>query len=80
MRILSRLPVRRAPMAVATVGAPPRSAVDAPAERALPRTTAAGAAEADDKPTPLAPARGIIIALGLGALGWALVAAFLLSR
>jgi len=76
MRILSRLPVRRAPMAVATVGAPARR-VDAPAERAVPR---AAPADVEAKPAPLAPARGIAIALGLGALGWALVAAFLLSR
>jgi hypothetical protein len=75
MRILSRLPVRRAPMAVATVGAPVRRVVDPPVERALPR-----ALPAEEEPAPLAPARGILIAMAVGALAWVLFAAFLLGR
>jgi len=75
MRILSRLPVRRAPVAVATANAPVRRVVDAPPERPVQRPL-----PAEETPEPLAPARGLVIALGLGALGWALVAAFLLSR
>jgi hypothetical protein len=75
MRILSRLPVRRAPMAVATVGVPARRVVDPPVERALSR-----ALPTEEKPAPLAAARGILIGLAVGAFTWALLAAFLLSR
>jgi hypothetical protein len=75
MRILSRLPARRAPMAVATVGAPVRRVIDPPVERALHH-----AAPTEESPAPLAPARGIVLALAVGALCWALLAAFLIAR
>jgi hypothetical protein len=63
-------------MAVATVGAPQRRVVDPPLDRPVQRPI-----PAEEAANPLAPARGILIAAGVGAMGWALlIAAFLLGR
>jgi len=61
-------------MAVATA-VPVRRAPEAPAERPARRSI-----PADEVPVPLAPARGIAIALGLGAVAWALIAALVFLR
>ena len=76
MRILSRLPARRASVAVATAGAPARRerASDAAPERAqrIP-------IQLDERPDALAPARGIALAVVLGLGAWVLaIAAFLI--
>jgi len=74
MRILSRLPARRASMAVATAGAPVRQRFDDDAIGRAPRAPI----QPDDRPDPLAPSRGIGIAVVLGLSAWALaIAAFL---
>jgi hypothetical protein len=76
MRILSRLPARRAPMAVATAGAPGlrrEQATEPAAERAQQRPI-----QLDARPEPLGPVRGIALAVGLGVAAWALVVAILL--
>ena len=78
MRILSRLPVRRAPIAVAAAAAPAvrrERVADPPIDRAARRVL-----PTDERPVPLGPARGIAIALGLGALVWVIVAAYLIGR
>ena len=61
-------------MAVATA-APVRRAPEVPAERPARRSI-----PADAVLVPLAPARGIAIALGLGACAWAVIAGFLFLR
>lgn len=74
MRILSRLPARRAPVAVATAGAAP-----ARRERATePAASVPRPIQLQERPEPLGPLRGIALAVALGALGWALVIAALL--
>lgn len=81
MRLLSRLPVRRAPLAVATAGIPAarrERVADAPVDRI--DRVAPRAEPVEERPQPLAPARGIAIALGLGAFAWAVLAAFLIYR
>jgi hypothetical protein len=63
-------------MAMANVGAPAARRERAPEpvdERAAQRPI-----QLDDRPDPLAPARGIAVAVGLGVLAWALVIAALL--
>jgi len=63
-------------MAVATVGVRTRRTIDAPVDRPVQR-----AIPAEEAPDPLSPARGILLAAGLGALAWAMViAALLLNR
>jgi hypothetical protein len=76
MRILSRLPVRRAPMAAATAGAPAvrrerasEPVADRPPQRPI---------QLDELPAPLGPARGVALAIGLGALAWLFLIAILL--
>lgn len=60
MRILSRLPERR--------GTAPLSSLPALRKRVEP--TRAPAREPREIPDAIAPARGIVIALGIGALAW----------
>lgn len=62
-------------MVVATGAAPAIRRERAPdaAERAAQRPI-----QADERPRPLGPARGIALAVGVGALAWALLIAFLL--
>lgn len=75
MRILSRLPARRAPLAAVTVGAPPirRERTPEPVAERAPRST-----PPDVRPEPLGPARGIALAVAVGALAWAFLIAALL--
>jgi hypothetical protein len=65
-------------MAVAVAGAPAarrERVTDAPLDRPL-----RAPVPADDRPQPLGPARGIAIALGVGAIAWTLIAVFLFIR
>lgn len=74
MRILSRLPARRAPIAVATAGAAPVRRERAAEPTGNPRRPI----HLDERPEPLGPVRGVALAVALGALGWALAIAALL--
>ena len=74
MRILSRLPARRAPIAVATAGAPALRR-----ERASePERAHQAPIQLDARPEPLGPVRGIALAVALGAAAWVLLVAILL--
>src|SRR5215471_5203131 len=68
MRILSRLPVRRAPMAAATAGAPAIRR-DRPSDPVLDRFTRRPI-QLDDRPAPMGAPRGIALAMAVGAVLW----------
>jgi hypothetical protein len=74
MRILSRLPARRAPVAVATAGGAPARRERAADPAGNPRRPI----QLDERPEPLGPVRGIALAVALGAIAWVLAIAVLL--
>jgi hypothetical protein len=76
MRILSRLPVRRAPLAPATAAGPVLRR-DRPADPAADRA-ARRPIQLENRPAPLGAPRGIAIAMAMGAIMWALAIAAVL--
>jgi hypothetical protein len=68
MRILSRLPVHRAPIAAATASAPAIRR-DRPADPAIDRF-ARRPIQLDERPAPLGAPRGIALSMAVGALLW----------
>ncbi len=73
MRILSRLPARRAPIAAAAAGAPALRR-----ERASEPERAQRPIQLDARPEPLGPVRGIVLAVAVGAAAWLFLLATLL--